>query len=144
MKSSLKIVQKYHPNVTSVVDAKDDIDIEILPRDLKNSKRKDPNSCALAKAICRSFDGAVVSIHVVYIVRGKTATRYIVPACVAHELVTFDRHSDFTPGEFYLRAPGKSQRMGANAARKQDPNRHKKTYGRHKHRMHYTSGIRTL
>jgi hypothetical protein len=104
-KSALKIVQKYHPNVTKVVDARSPLHIAVTARDCKNSNSKEPSACAMARACEREFDGAIISTTVAYVIQGGTAKRYRVPQSVARELVSFDRNHEFAPGDYHLKAP---------------------------------------
>lgn len=112
--TALRIVQKYHPEVTKVVDAKEHIVIHTTRRDDKNSIPKDHSRCAMAKACERQehADGAIVSVKSAYIIRGKTAFRYRVPEAVAREVVSFDRKSGFEPGTYQLMAPSPSSQLG--------------------------------
>jgi hypothetical protein len=136
-KSALKIVQKYHPEVRRVVDAKKNVDIEVTAQDCKGSRRMKPDACAMARAFGREYDGAIISMSTAYLVKGKTATRYKVPGAVSREIVSFDRNRNFAPGEYQLRAPSATARMGW---------RYKPTgpHKTHKTHQHKTAGIRSL
>lgn len=136
--SALGIVQRYHPEVTKVMDAKRSIEIGVTEADRSSGKGKEPGACALAKACKRSYDGAIISVGVIYLVKGKKATRFRVPERVAREIVLFDRGHDFAVGQYKLRAPGSGERLGE---RKNKPP-HRKTNGRRAH--HKTTGIRVL
>jgi hypothetical protein len=75
-KSALSIVRKFYPNVNKVVDATEGKNISVTKRDC-NAQGKDHNGCALAKAIQRGGDGAIVSLTIAYIVEGKKVIIYL-------------------------------------------------------------------
>jgi hypothetical protein len=133
-------IQRYHPEVTKVVDAKKNITIKVTDEDCRGSTSKAPNECAMATAFKRTYDGAIISVASAYLVKGKTAYRYKVPITVAREIVTFDRHHDFAPGEYRLTAPRGTQRLGQVIF----PRPITSHTGRVKQRQHRTSGIRQL
>lgn len=140
--SALAVVKKYYPNVSVVFDSKKDVEIEVTGRDSKSSNSKSPNSCALATACERSFDGAIVSMSVAYLIKGNEAFRYVVPARISREIVSFDRHQDFAPGNYRLLAPSDAKKMGPRRHyRKESPVDHPPAYKKTRHR---TAGIRQL
>jgi hypothetical protein len=139
--SALNIVQKYYPNVTKVMDAKQPVLINVTPKDCRGAKSKDFSSCAFAKACKRDYDGAIVSLSVAYLIKGELATRYKVPAGIAREIVSFDRNHDFRQGEYWLNAPSKAMRLGP---RRHPQPKNKANYARVKRRYHRTGGIRSL
>lgn len=143
-KSALKIVQKYHPNVTKVVDAKRPLQISVTEEDCKGSKKRKPDACALAKACERKYDGAIVSLAVAYLIKGNRATRYRVPQAVSRELVSFDRHHDFAPGKYHLRAPKEGEKLGARKYPQPENKPGGNVYSASKSRNHKTAGIRAL
>lgn len=138
---SLDIVRRFFPKVTKVRDAKDSIDIEVTPADIRSSATKDHNSCAVATACKRAMhlDGVIVSRSMAYLVKGGVATRYHVPARVTREVVAFDRGGSFEPGEYRLNRPDEHIALGHNRERgKPTPGSTKK------HRPHQlTANIRT-
>lgn len=120
--AALSIVQKYHPNVRRVVDAKRSIEVTVTAEDCRSAKKGEPSQCAMARAFSREFDGAVISKAVSYLVKGKTAYRYITPQSVVREIVSFDRHQDFAPGDYGLRSPSESNSLaGQKKAREAKP-----------------------
>lgn len=141
MPSALKIVQKYHPNVTKVVDAKHNTRIDVTEKDCKTSKTKAPDSCAMATAFCRKHDGAIISLAIAYLVDGNKATRYRVPGSVSREIISFDRGQYFAPGTYNLLAPVSTEKLSVIRSQRAHPP--KKT-GVPTARMHKTTGIRTL
>jgi hypothetical protein len=140
-KSALGIVRKYHPNVTRVVDAKKQVNILVTPEDCKGSKKKSPDHCALAQAFTRKYDGAIISLSTAYLIKGNKAIRYKVPQSISREIVSFDRHHDFAAGEYTLKAPSKTARLGPRQWAQ--PKNRPAGRGLRK-RSHRTEGIRTL
>lgn len=140
-KSALSIVRKYHPKVTRVVDAKKSIKINVTKNDCKGGSKKSPSSCAMARACERDFDGAIISTSIAYLVKGTKATRYRVPSAVSREIVSFDRHHDFAPGEYYLGKPTGMVRLGGDARKGRKV---KRKYVRTVTHNHRTAGIRSL
>ena len=143
-KSALSIVQKYHPQVKKVVDAKHNVEINVTQHDCRGGDPHAPDTCAMARAFKREYDGAVISMSVAYLIEGDQAIRFTVPPSVAREIVSFDRNHNFSPGEYYLKAPNKSEKLSPRkyALRKE---RHEKQYARQsKRRHHKTAGIRKL
>lgn len=138
--SALGIVQRYHPEVTKVMDAKKNITIEVTEADRTAGSKKEPGACALARACERSYDGAIISTSTIYLVKGRTAFRFRPPESVSREIVSFDRGHDFAPGQYSLRAPGKTERLGH---RGHPPGGHSKK-AKPRARAHRTTGIRVL
>ncbi len=140
-KSALALAQKYHPNVTKVVDAKKDLTVSVMAKDSKSARSKSPGNCAMARACGRDHDGAVISMSVAYIVDGNTATRYKVPASISREIVSFDRNHNFAAGKYTLKAPTAADSL----ARFRGPNTTKrKNHASKGIRKHKTAGIRSL
>lgn len=141
-RTALDIVHLYHPEVTSVRDAKKNVSINVTAEDCKQGNAKSPSACAMAKAFCRTYDGAIISIGSAYLIKGKKALRYKTPHSVSREIVSFDRNTNFSPGMYHLAAPAKSMRLGAA---------NHKHYGsgtrggkKVKERQHYTTDVRAL
>ncbi len=111
---ALRIVRKYHPNVTRVVDAKKPISITVTNEDDKRSKSKDHKECALATACQRQehADGAIISVRSAYVIKGNTAIRYRVPSSVSREVVSFDRKGGFSTGTYQLTNYGPNDAIG--------------------------------
>jgi hypothetical protein len=143
MKSkALATVQRYFPNVTKVVDAKRSQIITVTAEDCKQAKRKAPDACALATACERSYDGALISMSVAYLIKGDKAERFKVPNAISREIVSFDRHKDFAPGDYFLNAPSAGFRLGPRDH--PQPKKKRKGYAAIKARYHHTAGIRSL
>ncbi len=141
-KSVLSIVKKYHPEVKTVVDAKKPITIIVSKADCRNGNLKEPDNCAMAKALQREHDGAIISLSTAYIVDGEKATRYKVPESVAREIVSFDRNHKFAAGEYSLRVPSDCERIGPR--NRPQPVKNRKYTNKDKPRYHRTAGLRSL
>jgi hypothetical protein len=141
-KSALAIVKKYHPNVTHVEDADEDLEISVTAQDCKNARSKSASGCAMARACARTFDGAIISLSTAYVIKGKKAMRFKVPARIAREIVSFDRSHRFQPGDYKLNAPRGSTRLGSH--KPTGPHVGTKNGKETKQRRHFTQGIREL
>lgn len=107
-------LRRLFPNVDEVIDATRTVRVTVFQRDCSEGKKMQPSECALAKATKRQYhaDGAVIGLTSSYIIRGKKALRFATPESVAREVVSFDRHSDFAPGEYHLAPKPPSSRLG--------------------------------
>lgn len=139
--TALAVVRKYHPEVTTIVDARSEVTINVSKADCRNGKLQEPDNCAMAKALKREHDGAIISLSTAYIIDGTKATRFKVPESVAREIVSFDRTQLFAAGEYRLRPPTSTERLGPRNRpqnqKSRDPKRPHKKY-------HRTEGIRNL
>lgn len=82
-----------------------------------------------------------MSISTAYLIKGDTATRYLVPNSVAREITAFDRNAVFEPGEYRLKAAGDSAKL--NGVRGTYPQKSGKANGNLAKRFqHKTEGIR--
>lgn len=135
-------VRRMFPNVTSAVDAAAPIEISVNRKDCKSAKKFDPTECALARAAKRELhvEGVIIGIGSSYIIKGDTAVRFDTPQSVKREIVSFDRHGDFAPGEYYLTPKCPSNRFGVTYHRKD------KTGGNHKVQRirHQSARVRIL
>lgn len=115
MSRALSVVQAAFPNVTKVMDAKKDVFTEVTKRDTTSATVRNHKACAMAVACKRKMelDGVIMSVSTAYLIKGDTATRYMVPESVSREITAFDRDALFEPGEYMLKAPGKQNRLGA-------------------------------
>lgn len=110
MPTALSLIQQYHPQVKSVVDAKQAVRVDVTKEDSVKGSKRAPNKCAMARAFEREkdYDGAVISTSVSYLIKGDKAVRYKTPEAVTREIISFDRHADFAPGRYSLKPPGKT------------------------------------
>lgn len=140
-RTALDIVQIYHPEVTSVRDARKNVSIEVTAEDCRKGNSKSPSACAMAKAFCRTYDGAIISIGSAYLIKGKKALRYKTPGTVGREIVSFDRNTNFSPGKYHLAAPAPSMRLGAHSNNNSGSRTSKNKI---KERHHITTDVRAL
>lgn len=124
-----------------VIDARKDLEIEIEKVDISNSKKKDPNNCAAARAIKRELKCKEVAVFSskTYVKDGDHYVRYTTPEAITREIISFDRGSEFEPGSYKLRRPSPTARLGV--ARSPSSN-HSKT-GK-KRTTHITTNIRKM
>ena len=118
-----KSVRRLFPNVTQAFDADKPVEISVKPRDCKESEKLNPAECALARAAKSEMkaDGAIIGMSTSYIIRGNTAVRFATPESVQREIVSFDRHGDFEPGEYYLNPKPTSSRLGVKQYKPSGP-----------------------
>jgi len=141
----LRIVNRHFPNVTKVRDATSPLMIEVTPTDMKTSKRKDMEQCAMAVACKRAYkaDGAIIARSVAYLIKGDLAVRFRVPISVMREITSFDRGGTFDPGEYLLAVPQTSKTLAGKIAG--NPLKKGGNKGNHGIRkMHLTQGIRAV
>lgn len=134
------IVNKLFPDVTKVVDARRGIAIRVEPEDIKGSTKKKHEACALARACKRTMrlDGAIISRSRAYLIRGRIATRYILPPSVEREIVSFDRGVGFAPGEYELAGIDREHKQGRKI------NGGGKHTGTRPKPRHLTTGVRAV
>jgi hypothetical protein len=100
-----------------VVDAAQNVDITITAADVRNSKKKNPGACAAAVATERKFHRPVkVFLSRMYVKDKNQWVRFITPGNIAREIISFDRGSEFEPGEYHFRAPTVGQRLGSHGS----------------------------
>jgi len=97
-------LRKMFPNLEKVVDATKGVVVAVTKADSRGGRKKDPQSCALARACVRSkvCDAAVIGIGNSYLIKDNIATRYQTSIGVSREITSFDRHQDFATGKDYL------------------------------------------
>ncbi len=111
-------LRTYFPDVNRVADGARPVSVEITASDCEKSDRKNPESCAMARACKRKLgcDGILVWASIAWIVKGDLAVKYMVPASLSREIAIFDRGAEFMPGTYHLRAPAHTEQM-SDAAR---------------------------
>jgi hypothetical protein len=99
-----------------VVDAKRPIAVKVTVGDIRKSKPKKWESCAVAVACRRqlSTPEAVVHLSRTYIRKGNKWERYFTPLVVREAIQEFDRGGKFELGEYVLLPLPKSLRIGAH------------------------------
>lgn len=98
-----------------VQDAKRDLVLHITEKDIKGSKPKDGDYCAVATALCRQEHFKTARVHkgVTYVMhKDGSVTRYETPKSLYIELLVYDRGGKMEPGEHLLRAPRGTKRLG--------------------------------
>jgi len=125
------------PNVTQAFDADKPIEVSVKPKDCKESVKLNPSECALARAAKRELhaDGAIIGMSTSYIIKGTTAVRFQTPEAVRREIVSFDRHGDFEPGEYRLIPKQKQNKLGAPQWKPTGPKKVKPHIHRHSARV---------
>lgn len=113
--SALKRVQKLYPRVKTLVDADGPLSITVTEADQTAGHVLEETECALAVACKRQFraSGAIIGLSASYIIRGTQAIRYRTSSSIGREIVTFDRHKDFSPGIYTLAPFSASNQLGA-------------------------------
>lgn len=107
-----------------VVDATKSLKMTITRTDVKHAKKNDPANCAAAIAYKRKLNKEVhIFLTRAYVKENKSWTRYMVPESVSREIISFDRGSDFIPGDYIIKAPVETQKLGAHRLR--GPNKKK-------------------
>lgn len=107
-------VRRAFPQVEFAYDADKPVEISVDAKDCKAAEPLNPTECALAKAARRELkaDGVIIGMSSSYLIKGNIAIRFDTPQSVQREIVSFDRHSDFAPGDYYLTPKSPSQRLG--------------------------------
>ncbi len=143
MPTALEVVRKFFPEVNDVQDAGRNATIEVTEKDQRTAHKKSHKTCAMAVACKRKFecDGVVISVNRAYLVKGRVARRYMLPESVSREVVSFDRHGEFEPGEYELGKVPPSSRLDRIIKKGNGHGSGSATTVR-KH-IHRTGGIRT-
>jgi len=141
---ALAIVRHFYPSVSKVNDADEPITVEVTAKDVKESHRKDSTDCAFAVACKRNMDlqGVIIAKSTAYLVKTRTATRYMVPTAISREIVSFDRGAEFAIGTYQLAAPSKTQRLGKQNHGANGGGNTSHTGNAHKRFRHITEGVR--
>jgi hypothetical protein len=105
--TALSVVQKFFPNVTTVQDAIEPLEVEVKTCDIQRSKTKNHRGCVFARACKRTYgiEGAVIAVKTAYLIDGTTALRYAIPESLSREIVSFDRNGQFAPGDYHIDSP---------------------------------------
>ncbi|HWY34245.1 MAG TPA: hypothetical protein VNX68_06330 [Nitrosopumilaceae archaeon] len=124
-----------------VIDAEESITLHVTPIDVKFANKKDPKSCAAAKAGQRELKRDVrVFISRTYVKEKDHWVRYKTPMSAQKEIVSFDRGASFEPGEYTIKPFSQSDRLGAYKPTDEN-HRNRKGNGIRK-KLHYTGMIR--
>src|SRR3990167_3065833 len=100
---------------TEVKDADEKIVLHITKMDVRSGAKKNADSCAAAKALCREHHCEAAKVHMsrAYIKKGGKWLRFEVPLALRSEVLAFDRGGEFAPGEYILVPPRPVSRLGA-------------------------------
>jgi len=121
----LTVVREFYPEVKRVVDATEDLPVEVTPRDAASKAVRNHKECALAAA-CRRItqNKAIISRSRAYLIDGDVAVRYEIGSAVTRELTSFDRGAGFATGTYLLRKPTEAHVLGAPHAHRDDGGQH--------------------
>jgi hypothetical protein len=99
-----RALKRLFPNVTKVVCANKGVKVTVNDKDCDTGTKGAATECAMARAMRRQYkaDACVIRLSDSYLIHGDTAVRFRTPESVAREIVSFDRHHDFAPGEYHL------------------------------------------
>lgn len=100
-------------NGLPIIDAKRPLVVHVTAEDIAHADRKEPDDCAMARAVRRDCHAKEVRVHLgrVYVRSNQgNWVRYMTPPSLRAEIVAFDRGGSFEPGEFVLGAPQPSRR----------------------------------
>jgi hypothetical protein len=124
-----------------VVDTNMALVVNVTKKDIANGKKRDPNNCAAAVAICRTYKAkqARVQLSRTYVEQKGKYHRYGTPMSLRTNIALFDKGGPFEPGEHILRPMPISQRLGVGQRGTKNGQNHK---GGKKRVMHYLSGVR--
>lgn len=107
-------LHRLFPKLKTIENSDKSIVVSVSSKDCALGKKLESSECALAKAVKRQYkaDGAVIAMHNSYIIRGTHAIRFHTSEAVKREIVSFDRHNDFAPGDYKLSPVSPSARRG--------------------------------
>lgn len=134
-----------------MLDANKPIVVDVTPADCRKADRKNPEQCALARAVERMYkDQGVVSAYFfrscAWLEYKDKLVRYHLPPSMQKEIVSFDRGAGFAPGKYQLSKVAESGTYAAVQKRSAKRlGRHQPASGRIKRRfVHRTEGIRNI
>ena len=133
-------VKKLFPNVDICIDATKSVFVSVSRKDCKGAEKLNPTSCAMAIAAKRELqvEGVIIGISTSYLIKGNKAIRFATPESVQREIISFDRHQDFAPGDYYLKPKPPSMKLGMAS----HPNRSKNKQAKRK--VHGSARVRVL
>ena len=135
-------VKRLFPQVTSAIDSTKPVEVSVSAKDCRDAEKLNPSECALAHAAKRELhaDAVIIGMSTSYVIKGKTAVRFHTPESVRREIVSFDRHQDFAPGDYYLTPKSPGSKLGVYPY-KLRPNREQKPA---KRKVHHSARVRVL
>lgn len=136
-----------------VVDAKEPLLLEVKQRDIDKAVPMNSKVCAFARACERSMpvEAAFFFKSVAWLEYKDKIVRYLLPASMQKEIVSFDRSRKMEPGVYQLSAVHKTETLAAKekkrardiAAKRSHKTKGKLTKGR-KRFQHKTTNVRGL
>ena len=134
-----------------MIDANKAIVVDVTKADCNKADRKNPEQCALARAVEREYKGkGVVAAYFfrscAWLEYKDKLVRYHLPPSTQKEVVSFDRGAGFMPGRYQLSGVAKSGTMAEIQRRsRKRPGRHQPVGTRIKRRfVHKTEGVRNI
>lgn len=141
-RNALTTVRKFFPSVSRVLDADENLLIDVTAADEKISRKGDHAECAMAIACKRKLkvSGVIMARSIAYLIKNDVATRYSVPGSVSREITSFDRGGGFEAGTYELVKPTPSARLDAQESKgyTDGPSKQKPTF------RHLTANIRAV
>lgn len=136
-------VKRLFPQVDHAVDADHSVEVSVNAKDCRDAEKLNPTECALARAARRELhaEGVIIGMTSSYIINGKTALRFATPASVQREIVSFDRHQDFSPGDYYLTPKAPTSKLGSHPRPKHENHGANKNARR---KLHHSARVRVL
>jgi hypothetical protein len=129
-----------------VKDADEKIVLHITRTDVAAGAKKNADSCAAAKALCREHQCEAAKVHMsrAYIKKRGKWIRYEVTPALRNEVLAFDRGGTFEPGEYILLPPRPVSRLGAPRKTKRVETRKggHDSKGKLKRPYHVATGVR--
>jgi len=97
-----------------VYDATDTLLIEVLPVDISERRRQDPEHCAIAEACKRELHVTEARVYLsrLYVHRGDHWERYQLTETIRSEIQSFDRGGGFSTGHYRIVPVSPSKRVG--------------------------------
>jgi hypothetical protein len=119
-KSSNSLVYAVRKLGLPVIDAKQDLILNVTKEDIGKSKKKDVNFCAIATAGRRNklFQAVQILRTCANVLVDGKLYHYVLPEREQKEIVCFDRTGIMAPGKYVLKAPPPSRTRVAAAKTK--------------------------
>lgn len=138
-----RALREMFPEVKYAIDSDHVVEISVGQKDCKDAKKLNPAECALARAAKRELraDGVIIGLASSYVIKGKKAIRFATPESVKREIVSFDRHEDFAPGDYYLTPKSPTAQFGSQ---KRTPNPDMIGTRPSRRKMHHSARVRFL
>lgn len=123
-----------------VVDGQRRIKITITPQDVSLGKSKNPTSCAAAQACIRQLHIPAARVHVgrTYLLMGNKWVRYHTPESLRTEIISFDRGTKFSPGDYTLTPMQPTHRGNGKRQGSAKP----PTFKKKRAKPHFATGVR--